>query len=147
MSESSSDGKERHSNRYISVPRAMQLIPKQFTGNPVELRDLIQNVEAAYVVVEPAKYSLLFKFVCAKIGGEAKTKLLARTHVNNWEQAKTVLEENYSVRRTLDYYAHRPSTASSDRMKQLANGAHKLIPCAETYRGQRVTQGGPRVVR
>jgi hypothetical protein len=85
----------------------MQLIPKQFTGNPVELRDIIQNVEAAYEVAEPAKYSLLFKFVCAKIGGEAKTKLLARTRVNNWEQAKAVLEENYSVRRTLDYYAHK----------------------------------------
>ena len=57
----------------------MQLIPKQFTGNPVALREFIQNVEAAYEVVEPANYSLLFKFVCAKIGGEAETKLLART--------------------------------------------------------------------
>jgi len=73
-------------------------------------------VEAAYIVVEPVNYSLLFKCVCAKIGGEAKTKLLARTHVKNWEQAKAVPEENYSVRRTLDYY---------------------WIQCAETYRGQR----------
>jgi len=85
----------------------MQLIPKQFTGNPVELREFIQNVEATYEVVEPANYSLLFKFVCTKIGGEAKTKSLARTHVHNWEQTKAVLEENYSVRRTLDYYAHK----------------------------------------
>ena len=85
----------------------MQLIPKQFTGNPVELREFVQNVEAACEVDVPVNYSLLFKFVCAKIGGEATTKLLARTHVNNWEQAKTVLEENYSVRRTLDYYAHK----------------------------------------
>ena len=45
--------------------------------------------------------------MCAKIGGEAKAKILARTHVNNWEQAKAVLEENCSVRRTLDYYAHK----------------------------------------
>ena len=92
MSESSSDGNEPHSNRYISVPKAMQLIPKQFTGNPAELREFIQNVEAAYEVVEAANYILLFKFVCAKIGGEA------RTHVNNWEQAKAVLEENYGLR-------------------------------------------------
>jgi len=60
----------------------MQLISKHFTGNPVELREFIQNVEAAYEVVEPAYYSFLFKFVCAKIGGEAKTKLLAGTHVH-----------------------------------------------------------------
>jgi len=76
VSESSSDGNEPHSNRQISVPKAMQLIPKQFTGNPVELRVFLQNVEDAYEV-EPANYGLLFKFVCAKIGGEAKTTLLA----------------------------------------------------------------------
>ena len=77
MSESSSDGNEPHSNRYISVPKAMQLIPKQFTGNPVELREFIQNVEAAYEVDEPDNYSLLFKFVCAKIEGEAKNKVIS----------------------------------------------------------------------
>jgi hypothetical protein len=102
MSESSSDENEPHSVRYISVPKAVQLIPKLFTGNRVELRQFIQNVEAAYEVVEPLNYDLLFKFVCAKIGGEAKKKLLPRTHVNNWRQAKAVLE-NYSVRRKLDY--------------------------------------------
>jgi len=67
MSESSSDGNEPQSNRYISVPKAMQLIPKHFTGIPADLREFIQNVEAAYEVVEPVNYSLLFKFVCAKI--------------------------------------------------------------------------------
>jgi len=108
MSESSSDGNEPHSNRYISVPKAMQLIPQQFTGNPAELREFIQNVEAAFEVVEPANYSLLFKFVCAKIGGEAKTKLLAGTHVNNWEQAKA----RWITMRI------RLSTVSSDLIKQ-----------------------------
>src|SRR5215469_8807851 len=104
MSESSD---EPHSARYISVPKAVQLIPKSFNGNPLELREFIQNVEATYEVVEPSDYSLLLKFVCAKIGGEAKTKLLSRTHLDTWGQVKSVLEENYSVRRTLDYYAHR----------------------------------------
>ena len=81
MSESGSD--EPHSNRYISVPKAVQLIPRSFTGNPAELREFIQNAEAAYEVVEPLDYPLLFRFVCAKIGGEAKTKLLGRIHVDN----------------------------------------------------------------
>jgi hypothetical protein len=44
---------EPHSNRYISVPKAVQLIPKFLNGNPLELRELIQNVESAYEVVEP----------------------------------------------------------------------------------------------
>jgi hypothetical protein len=43
--------------------------------------------------------------------GEAKSKLLARTHLDNWEQTRAVLEENYSVRRTLDYHAHKAFTS------------------------------------
>jgi hypothetical protein len=58
--------------RYISVPQAIQLIPKPFDGNPTELREFIQNVESTYEVVDPLDYELLFKFVCAKVAGEAK---------------------------------------------------------------------------
>ena len=111
MSESGS--KEPHSNRYISVPKAVQLIPKSFTGNPSELQGFIQNVDAVYEVVEPLDCPLLYRFVCAKIG-EAKTKLLARTHVDNWEQARAFLEENCSVRITLDYYAHGAFTSKQN---------------------------------
>jgi len=57
MSESSSD--EPHSTRYISVPKDVQLIPTPFNGNPLELREFIQNVEATYEVVDPSDYSLL----------------------------------------------------------------------------------------
>ena len=90
MSQSGSE--EPQSNRYMSVPKAVQLIPKSSTGNPAELREFIQNVAAAYEVVEPLDCPLLYRFVCAKIGVEAKTKLLARNHVDNWEQARAFLE-------------------------------------------------------
>jgi len=66
MSESSSD--EPQSTRYISVPKAVELTPKSFDGNPLELREFIQNAEATYEVVDPSDYSLLLKFVCTKIG-------------------------------------------------------------------------------
>lgn len=118
MSESGSD--EPHTNRYISVPKAVQLLPRCFTGNPNELREFIQNVEAAYEVVVPLDYPLLFRFVCTKIGGEVKTKLLARTYVDNWQQARAVLEENYSVRRTLDYYAHRAFMSKQNPNKTIS---------------------------
>jgi hypothetical protein len=49
-------------------------------------------------------YPLLMKFVLSKITGEAKDRLLARTEQNTWEQIKSILEENYAVRRTLEYY-------------------------------------------
>jgi hypothetical protein len=136
MSESSSD--EPHSTRYISVPKAVQLIPKPFNGNPLDLREFIQNVEATYEVVDPSDYSLLLKFVCAKIGGEAKTKLLSRTHLDTWEQVKSVLEENYSVRRTLDYYAHRAFTSKQGQAETISQwGARMDTVCGDLQRAAR----------
>ena len=137
MSESSSD-EQPHSPRYITVPKAMQLISKPFSGNPVELREFIQNVESAYEIVDPSQHSLLFKFVCAKIRGEAKTKLLSRTHIYTWEQVKTVLEENYSVRRTLDYYAHRAFTSKQNQTETISQwGARMDIVCGDLQRAAR----------
>ena len=40
----------------------------------------------------PSDYSLLRKFVCAKIGGEAKNKLLSRTHLHTMDHVRAVLE-------------------------------------------------------
>jgi hypothetical protein len=138
MSEGCSDGNELYPSSYISVPKAMQLIPKQFTGNPVELREFIKKVEAAYDVDEPVNCSLLFKFVCAKIGGEAKTKLLARTRVNNWEQAKAVLEENYSLRRMMDYYAHKVFNSKQRANETVSQrGAQMDTMCGDLQRAAR----------
>lgn len=93
-------------NRYVSVPHALHLISKSFDGNPRELAEFIQNVESAYLVVDPLDHGLLFKFIYAKIVGDAKGKLLTRS-VETWEDIKIVLEENYSIRRTFDFHAQR----------------------------------------
>jgi hypothetical protein len=116
----------------------MQLIPKPFTGNPVELREFIQNVDATYEVVEPSNYGLLFKFVCGRIGGAAKSKLLARTHVDNWEHAKAILEENYSVRKTLDYYAHKAFNSKQGQNENLSQwGARMDTICGDLQKAAR----------
>jgi hypothetical protein len=129
---------EPHFGRYISVPQAIQLIPKPFDGNPSELREFIQNVESTYEVVDPRDYELLFKFVCAKVAGEAKTKLLARTHLENWEQARAVLEENYSVRRTLDYHAHKAFTSRQGQNETISQwGVRMDSVCGELQRAAR----------
>ena len=126
-----------NSNRYISVPKAVQLIPKSFTRNPSELQEFIQNVDAVYEVVEPLDCPLLYRFVCAKIG-EAKTKLLARTHVDTWEQATASLEENYSVRRTLDYYAHRAFVSKHNPNETISQcGARMDTVCGDLQRAAR----------
>jgi len=124
--------------RYISVPQAIQLIPKPFDGNPTELREFIQNVESTYEVVNPLDYELLFKFVCAKVAGEAKTKLLARAHLDNWEQARAVLEENYSVRRTLDYHAHKAFTSKQGQYETISQWRVRMDSiCGELQRAAR----------
>jgi hypothetical protein len=56
-------------------------------------------------VVHPARQPLLLKFIESKITGEAKDRLLARTERNTWEQIRAILEENYAVKRTLEYCA------------------------------------------
>jgi hypothetical protein len=135
MSIREAQGDEAHVGRYISVPQAIQLIPKAFTGNPAELREFIQNVESTYDVVNPLNYDLLFKFVCAKVAGEAKAKLLARTHLDNWEQARAVLEENYSVRRTLDYHAHKAFTSRQGQGESISQwGVRMDSICGELQR-------------
>jgi SMC interacting uncharacterized protein involved in chromosome segregation len=92
-------------NEYISVVQAAKLIPKSFDGNPKHLREFCEGVEAAIQVVHPTKQQLLLKFIESKISGEAKDRLLARTERNTWEQIRAILEENYAVKRTLEYYA------------------------------------------
>jgi hypothetical protein len=92
-------------NEFISVVQAVKLIPRNFDGNPKQLREFREAVESARQVVHPTKHPLLLKFIESKITGEAKDRLLARSERNTWPQIKSILEENYSVKRTLEYYA------------------------------------------
>jgi hypothetical protein len=97
----SSDNEE---GAFISVIQAIKLIPRPFEGNPKQLREFIEGVEVAIGVVHPNKHELLLKFVFAKIQGDAKDKLLVRVERNTWGQIKSILEENYLVKRTLEYH-------------------------------------------
>jgi hypothetical protein len=54
---------------FISVIQAVKLIPRPFEGNPKQLREFIDGVEAAIGVVHPDKQELLLKFIVAKIQG------------------------------------------------------------------------------
>lgn len=101
------DGEENahDEDNYLSVVQAVKLIPFTFDGNPKQLREFIEGVEAAIEVVHPSKQPLLLKFIESKITGDAKDRLLARTERLTWVQVKAILEENYLVKRTLEYYA------------------------------------------
>jgi hypothetical protein len=89
---------------YIPATQAVKLIPRPFEGNPRQLREFIEGAEAAIEVTHPRQHGLVLKFIIAKIQGDAKDKLLARAERDTWPQIKRILEENYLVRRTLEYY-------------------------------------------
>ena len=83
-------------------------------------------------MVDPIDNNLFLKFVCAEIGREAKTKLLSCTHLKTWEQVRAVLEENNSVRRTLDYYAHRAFTSRQNPNETISQwGARMDTVCGD----------------
>jgi hypothetical protein len=53
--------------------------------------------------VGPIKHDVLLKFIKAKITEDAGSNLMVRDLTHNWELVKGILEENYAIRRTLDY--------------------------------------------
>jgi hypothetical protein len=111
---------------YISVVQAVKLNQRNFDGNPKYLREFCEGVESARQVVHPTKYPLLLKFIESKITGEAKDRLLARTERNSWEQIKSILEENYAVKRTLEYYAGTLFTAKQGIGESVAQWGSRI---------------------
>jgi hypothetical protein len=111
---------------YISVVQAVKLVSKNFDGNPKDLREFCEGVESAREVVHPTKQGLLLKFIESKITGEAKDRLLARSERNTWDQIKSILEENYSVERTLEYYASMLFTSKQGIGETVAQWGSKI---------------------
>jgi hypothetical protein len=81
----------------------MKLINQPFDGDKMKLKGFVDNVTTAYELVIRNNHDLLLKFVKTKITGEAISKLLVRDLTSTWRDVKQILEENYGIRRTLDY--------------------------------------------
>jgi hypothetical protein len=93
--------------RYFSISDAMKLINQLFDGDKRKLKEFVDNVSTALGLVNSNEHDLLLKSVKTKITGETKSKLLVGELTLTWRDVKQILEENYGVRRTLDYYACR----------------------------------------
>lgn len=111
---------------YLPITQALKLIPKRFDGNKSELREFIASVETANEVVHPRKRLLFLKFIESKIVGDAKTKLLARSERNTWEQVKAILEENYATRRTIDFFACKLFNSKQGGNEGVANWGSRI---------------------
>jgi hypothetical protein len=89
---------------YCSISEAMKLTNTPFAGDRKKLKKFVDNVSTAFELVRPEQHGLLLKFVKTKITGDARNKLFVTNISSTWREVKQILEENYGVKRTLDFY-------------------------------------------
>ena len=111
---------------YCSVSEAMKLIPHSFDGNKQKLREFIENVDVAFELVHPSKHEVFLKFVKTKITGDARSKLMVRDLTHTWALVKGILEENYAIRRTLDFYACKMFSARQEKYESVASWGSRI---------------------
>ena len=105
---------------------AMKHINQHFDGDKQKLKEFVDNVTKAFELVNPNEHDMLLKFVKTKITGEARSKLLVRDLTSKWRDVKQILEENYGVRRTLDYYACQMFSSRQGASERLASWSSRI---------------------
>jgi len=109
----------------------MKLITHPFDGDKTWLREFIENVDVAFELVQPNKHNILLKFVKTKITADARSKLIVRDLTHTLALVKGILEENYAVRRTLDFYACRMFSARQEKGETSLHGEAVLMKCRQ----------------
>ncbi|XP_046997921.1 uncharacterized protein LOC124613272, partial [Schistocerca americana] len=99
-----------------------------------DLREFIENVDAAFELVEPEEHETLLKFVKAKITGEARSRLQVRERTGTWQEVKRVLEEYYASKRTIDYYACKIFQARQGQGEPIAMWASRIDEVQRDFR-------------
>ena len=122
----SRDQTEIMEGRYCTISEVMKLINQPFDGDKRKLKEFIDNVTTAFELVRPDQHDLLLKFVKTKITGEARSKLLVRDLTSTWREVKQILEENYDVKRTLDYYACRMFSSRQGLNEGIASWSSRI---------------------
>ena len=118
---SSEDSETAYDTYHCRVAEAMKLITHLFDGKKRRLREFIENVDVAFQLMHPNKQDILLKFEKTKLTGDARSKLIVRDLTHTWALVKGILEENYSVRRTLDFYACRMFSARQEKVESVAS--------------------------
>jgi Retrotransposon gag protein. len=99
----------------LSIQAAIKLFQRGFSGDPKELQQFIDNVEAAHTLVSEDGHPILLKHVLASITNPAK-QIIQITPNEDWQVVKEKLKAHYRVTRTLPYYM-----AQFSQMKQKQN--------------------------
>jgi hypothetical protein len=119
---------------HLSVNAAFQLMVEPFSGDKRKLKEFCENVEAAYELIDPDKYDLFYKYVCTRITGEARAKLLVRQDADDWASVKAVLKDHYATKRTLDFYACAMFNARQSKHERVAAWCSRLDQLVSDFR-------------
>jgi hypothetical protein len=112
--------------QYCSISEVIKLINQPFDGDKRTLKEFIDNVTTAFELVKPELHDLLLRFVKTKITGDARSKLLVRDLTSTWREVKHILEENYDVKRKLDYYACRMFSGRQGPNESIASWSSRI---------------------
>jgi hypothetical protein len=104
----------------------MKLIPHSFDGDKRKLREFIENVDVAFELGHPSKHEVFLKFVKTKITGDARSKLMVRDLTHTWALVKGILEENYAIRRTFNFYACKMFSACQEKNESIASWRSRI---------------------
>ena len=118
---SSGASEASYSTHYCSVAEAMKLTAHPFDGNKRKLWEFIENTDVTFELVHPNKHETLLKFVKTKITGDARSKLIVRDLTHTWELVRRILEENYAIWRTMDYYVRKMFSARQEKGESVAS--------------------------
>jgi hypothetical protein len=104
----------------------LKLTNKPFDGDKRKLKEFVDSITTAFELVNPNKHGLLLKSVKTNITGEGRSKLLVRDLASTWRDVKRILEENYGVRRTSDYYACRVFSSRQGSNDSIASWSSRI---------------------
>jgi len=113
--------------RYCRISDSMKLINQPFDRDKRKLKEFVDNVSTAFELVSPSEHDLLLKFVKTKITGGARGKLLVMDLTSTWRDEKQILEENYGVTRTLDFYACRMFSSRQGDSESIASWSSRIV--------------------
>jgi hypothetical protein len=126
---SSESSESAYVTHHCSIAEAMKLISHPFDGDKRRLREFIENIDVAFKLVHPNKHEMPMKFVKTKITRDANSKFMVRDLTHTWALVKGILEENYAVRRTSDFYACRMFSARQQKYEIVASWEAVLMKC------------------
>jgi hypothetical protein len=104
----------------------MKLRGAPFSGNKSKLNEFLDNVNTAFELVNPVKHGVLLKFVKTKITGVARPKLLMRDLTGTSGQVRSILEENYATRRTIDFYGCKAFSSRQEKNEKILSSGSRV---------------------